>query len=64
LKKQKGKSRGQLTQLLLEWGPAAATFHGRGTFLGEPPELALVKKNWKGTKTLLPSINLATCEGS
>jgi hypothetical protein len=54
----------KLTQLLLEWGLAAATFHGRGTFLGEPPELALVKKNWKGTKALLASIDLATYEGS
>jgi reverse transcriptase-like protein len=48
---------------LLERGLAAATFHGYGTFLPEPPEFTLVRKNWKNTKAFLTSIDLDTYEG-
>lgn len=53
----------KLTQQLLERGMAAAKFHGYGTFLPEPPEFPLARKNWKSTKPLLASIDLDTYEG-
>jgi len=53
----------KLTQQLLERGMAEATFHGHGTFLPEPPEFTLARKNWNSTKPLLASIDLDTYEG-
>jgi hypothetical protein len=41
---------------------AAATFHGYGSFLPEPPEFALVRKKWTETKAFLASIDLDTYE--
>lgn len=42
---------------------AAATFHGYGTFLPEPPEFNLTKKNWKSIKALLATVDLDTYDG-
>lgn len=53
----------KLRQQLLERGMAAATFHGYGTFLPEPPEFKLAKKHWKSTKALLASVDLDTYDG-
>jgi hypothetical protein len=53
----------KLSQQALERGMAAATFHGYGTFLPEPPEFNLTRKNWKSIKTLLASVDLDTYGG-
>ena len=53
----------KLSQQALERGMAAATFHGYGTFLPEPPEFNLTRKNWKSIKALLASVDLDTYDG-
>ena len=47
----------------MEQARAASVSHGYGTFLPEPPEFALLKKNWKDVKVLLASIDLDTYDG-
>ncbi len=53
----------KLKAQLLERAKAAAILHGYGTFLPEPPEFALLKKNWKDVKNMLVSIDLDTYDG-
>jgi hypothetical protein len=53
----------KLSQQVLERGMAAATFHGYGTFLPEPPEFNFTRKNWKSIKALLASVDLDTYDG-
>src|SRR5260370_9664478 len=53
----------KLSQQVLEQGMAAATFHGYGTFLPEPPEFNFTRKKWKSIKALLGCVDLDTYDG-